>query len=126
MKRLAERGSCRPPRRGYVAACVRCGLEVVHSKATNLPFPQHLNSKACAGSSSPPLPARVEMPDPLKVFIALPHRVELPDVAMALDVARVSVELRLDGTYVVHLQPFTAPDLVALEVSFANPGVLGA
>lgn len=121
MKRLAERGSIRPPRRGYVAPCARCGLEVVHSKATSLPFAQHLNSKACTGSSSPPAaPPRVEMPDALKVLIALPHRIELPDLAMALDVARASVELRLDGTYVVHLQPFAAVSLVALDVTFGQ------
>lgn len=127
MKRLAERGSMRPPRRGYVAPCARCGLEVVHSRATSLPFAQHLNSKACAGSSSAPaLPPRVEVPDPLKVFIALPHSIELPDVALALHVARVSVELRQDGTYGVHLQPFAALDFVALEVSYSNPGAAGA
>lgn len=48
MKRLAERGSHRPPRRGYLAACPRCGLEVAHSNATGQPVAQH--AKACAAA----------------------------------------------------------------------------
>lgn len=46
MKRLAERGSIRPPRRGYLAPCARCGVEVVHSRTTGQPVAQH--AKACA------------------------------------------------------------------------------
>lgn len=48
MKSLAERGSIRPPRRGYLAACARCGREVLHSKASGLPVAQH--AKACAAA----------------------------------------------------------------------------
>lgn len=48
MKRLAERGSIRPPRRGYVAPCARCGLEVVHSRTTGQPVAQHANACAVA------------------------------------------------------------------------------
>jgi hypothetical protein len=50
VKRLAERGSCRPPRRGYLAKCERCGLEVNHSTATGRPVAQH--EKACAAADA--------------------------------------------------------------------------
>lgn len=116
MKRLAERGSKRPPRRGYIAPCERCGLEVVHSKVTGQALEQHLRSKACAGASSAP-PA----PPTIAVLAALPRRVELPDLAIALNAARVAVELRLDGTYVLFVQPMAYPDFVACELTFANP-----
>jgi hypothetical protein len=46
VKSLAERGSIRPPRRGYLAACSRCGRQVAHSNTTGQPVPQH--AKACA------------------------------------------------------------------------------
>jgi hypothetical protein len=115
MKRLADRGSLRPPRRGYLAKCARCGLEVVHSKVTGLPLEQHLRSKACAAASSPP-PA---LPPPIAVLAALPRRVELPDLAIALNAARATVELRLDGTYALFIQPMAYADFVACDLTFA-------
>lgn len=48
MKSLAERGSIRPPRRGYLAACSRCGRQVAHSNTTGQPVPQH--AKACTAA----------------------------------------------------------------------------
>lgn len=122
MKRLAERGSIRPPRRGYLAPCSRCGLEVVHSKATGQPVAQHLNSKACSSSAPPAPPA---LPPPIAVLAALPRRFELPDMAIALNVARVSVELRLDGTYALGIQPMAYPDFVACDLSFTVPSSSG-
>lgn len=59
MKPLAERGSIRPPRRGYLAPCARCGRQVQHSKATGLPVTQH--AKACAAADDERVDEAVEV-----------------------------------------------------------------
>lgn len=53
MKRYADRQSLRPPLRGELRACARCGQQVVHSRTTGQPAAAHLSSKACAGAQRP-------------------------------------------------------------------------
>ncbi len=46
MKRLSDQG-LKPTLRGYLAACSRCGLVVVHAESTMMPFHMHRYSRLC-------------------------------------------------------------------------------